>query len=1065
MTGSVTASGDALRIGSAAGSLTISGNLDMTTASLSFDGPGNVIVSGNILQGVALPLGGVSGELEIWLDASDLNGNGIADQPADGALISNWEDKSGKNRDFDSMLGDPNYVATGTHGRPTVNFDGNDALRTNLTNNNPRHFIDGNGEFTLISVARYSGATRGRVIAPVTGHNWLFGFHGSSSNNNGHYDGWGSQNPAPVGASNDTNWHLHANQMNVFSDVTNPAGDWWRDGLLATNDGRGTADAFTNNVPDGLSLGGWNGLSEASTAEVSELIMFNRVLSDAELQIIQRYLSTKYSLGYVAAAAAPTVTKLGLGTVTFSGNNSFAAPITVSAGTLVAAHSNALGTTAQGTTVSLGATLGFSGGITLAGETLTINGLGAAGQPGVLVNVSGNNIITAASAIIVTDVSSGSFGIGSIDDPLTLFVDTFTIDSPIDMRFSKLIGDGTGNTVLNGVLYATSTFVTPNLNNLNTFGDGDYTITAASQTFTAHVDNDGTNSWILVGRGREGWDFDLDGPNSAPNLVKDNLGTVAGFTPRAFSHTIIRDIMAQSGINMSNLEVRLRRAANTTGTAYQESRWRDFTGNGNLWTWDFDDSQYGVTMEMVSSGGEPGTNIAVAGGKNTRDAEIGGNDGDRIFTWPWANHNNQRGFTYGSAVGGVDNNNATSFLWEFTIENHAIPYTEVYIRSRTPVPLVADNQLVKNGSGTLVLTGANTFNAGTTVNAGTLRVNNTTGSGTGPGIVTVNNAGSVLGGDGIIGNNVTLNAGATLDPGATVATTAKLTVNGNVTFNAASRLNVDIIGGVTAGTDYDQLVVTGTGSVTVDNNAFIAGPRPATYQPVNGTTYTIFDVQSAGTLTGSFTSEAAVPTPFTSPTTVVVGGKTYGTSYTANTGNDFVLNAVSAIRVWDGGGTDNNWTTDANWVADAAPFASDDLVFNDIGVSVRPNPTNDYAANFVFNSISLANTANNYALDGNAVVVNSNITNSSGTGTTNSINLSLGGVATVSNTDSGTLLLAGTNTYSGDTTDHRGHAATRRERCHSRRRWQGKCDCRWRCHARPKRQERNHQRTLWSGYD
>ena len=35
----------------------------------------------------------------------------------------------------------------------------------------------------------------------------------------------------------------------------------------------------------------------------------------------------------------------------------------------------------------------------------------------------------------------------------------------------------------------------------------------------------------------------------------------------------------------------------------------------------------------------------------------------------------------------------------------------------------------------------------------------------------------------------------------------------------------------------------------------------------------------------------------------------------------------AAVRTWDGGGSDANWTTAANWVGDIAPVANDDLVF------------------------------------------------------------------------------------------------------------------------------------------
>jgi fibronectin-binding autotransporter adhesin len=228
-------------------------------------------------------------ELEIWLDAKDVNANGTA--TSDGALVTNWQDKSGNDRDFDGIVGDPNFVASSTNGYPTVNFDGNDVLNLKASEN-PRNFIDGNGAFTLISVARYAGSGHNRVIAARSGHNWLFGFHGGSVNRF-HYDAWGSLDVG--GQLNDENWHLHMNLMNVFNDANDPAGDFYRDGILLSDNSRGTADSFNNNVPDGLTVGGWGG-GEVSTAEVSELLMYNRVLNEAEHRIVQNYLNAKYDV-------------------------------------------------------------------------------------------------------------------------------------------------------------------------------------------------------------------------------------------------------------------------------------------------------------------------------------------------------------------------------------------------------------------------------------------------------------------------------------------------------------------------------------------------------------------------------------------------------------------------------------------------------------------------------------------------------------------------------------------------------------------------------------------------
>jgi autotransporter-associated beta strand protein len=64
--------------------------------------------------------------------------------------------------------------------------------------------------------------------------------------------------------------------------------------------------------------------------------------------------------------------------------------------------------------------------------------------------------------------------------------------------------------------------------------------------------------------------------------------------------------------------------------------------------------------------------------------------------------------------------------------------------------------IYKSGTGTLVLSNANTYDGVTTVAAGTLLVNNASGSGTGTGAVNMK-AGAALGGDGSVGGSATFN--------------------------------------------------------------------------------------------------------------------------------------------------------------------------------------------------------------------------------------------------------------------------------------------------------------------
>nr|WP_314385606.1 autotransporter domain-containing protein [Pseudomonas brenneri] len=186
--------------------------------------------------------------------------------------------------------------------------------------------------------------------------------------------------------------------------------------------------------------------------------------------------------------------------------------------------------------------------------------------------------------------------------------------------------------------------------------------------------------------------------------------------------------------------------------------------------------------------------------------------------------------------------------------------------------------LTKQGIGTLVLTGNNTYSGPTLVNQGLLAVNGSLAS-----QVTVSNSG-VLGGSGSIGA-LTAKSGGTVAPGNSIGT---LNVAGDVNFDAGSTYAVEL-----SNTSSDRIVAGGKatlngGTVTLalENSPTLLSQPEA--QSLIGRQYNI--LQATGGITGSFAQVL--------PNYLFVGGNlNYGANGVqldvARTANSFASVAVT----------------------------------------------------------------------------------------------------------------------------------------------------------------------------
>ncbi len=180
--------------------------------------------------------------------------------------------------------------------------------------------------------------------------------------------------------------------------------------------------------------------------------------------------------------------------------------------------------------------------------------------------------------------------------------------------------------------------------------------------------------------------------------------------------------------------------------------------------------------------------------------------------------------------------------------------------------------VIQEGSGTTILTGADTYTGATTVSAGELLVD---GSITSSSTVA---APATLGGMGTISAPVAV-TGALIAGDTTAASTGSLTV-GNLSFGSGGKLNV-LLNGTSPGTGYDQ--VTGTGAINLTGSTLDLSLGSG-FTPAPGSSYDILVNQGGSAITGTFSQGSSI----------TVGGTTFSISYTGGSGHDVVLTTVNA---------------------------------------------------------------------------------------------------------------------------------------------------------------------------
>lgn len=695
--------------------------------------------------------------------------------------------------------------------------------------------------------------------------------------------------------------------------------------------------------------------------------------------------ATQLTLSGVISGSG-TLVKNGQAILQLDGNNTYTGATSLTAGTLILNHANALGTTAGSTTVADGTTVRISGGLTVA-EALTVSGTGktvSAVDYGALHLVSGSSTLsgnvtftgdtnisaasgstltlsgalgggaynlnkTDAGTLILsnagneagltggTTISAGTLSIANDDylaaGTLTLNGGTLTItgattiDNAIAVSSASTIS-ATANATLSGALSGANTLTKSGASTLTLAGTnsshfGALNITAGGVTLSGGSAL-GDTSAVTLSSGTTLTVSSAEAIGSltgAGSVVLNGALTIGGDNT---STTYTGVISGASGLTKVGSGTQTLTGANSfTGTTTVSAGgltvgFGGALGNGSAVTVSsgatLTSNAASLALGSLAGAGAVsfGANTLTSGSNNTSTTFSGaisgsgtfGKAGSGVLTLSGANSGSSAAILVnGGALAVASDGNLTSGT--VTLQNSNLRITGAttidndIVLSGGSGGIVADatatvsgvisggSLLAKSGTGTLTLTGTNTYSGITNVVAGTMIVDGSLSATSG----VIVSSGATLGGSGSIfasssTNTLTVQSGSTLAPGGSGAGT--LTINGNLVMNSGSTLALDI-NGTSAGTQYDQVVVNGTvdvsGATLAVNHGYAAG---------SGDNYSIIVNDAADAVTGTFSglSEGGVVTAGGNATPLTA-------SYIAGSGNDFTLTAPIAPRVTD----------------------------------------------------------------------------------------------------------------------------------------------------------------------
>jgi fibronectin-binding autotransporter adhesin len=490
--------------------------------------------------------------------------------------------------------------------------------------------------------------------------------------------------------------------------------------------GNNSALILANNATTAVDITGFN--TQIGSLTGGGTLGGNITLGAATLTTGGDNTSPAAYAGVISSSTGGSLIKIGTGTQTLSGANTYNGTTTVSNGILNIQNATGLGSTAAGTTVANGATLQLQGGVTVGAEALTISGAGATGSgaTGALENVNG------------ISTYGGLITLGA-DSTISSDANTLNLTNPgtITGAGFGLTLTGTGNGSIAGIIGTTSGALTKTgagtwiLSGANTYG-GTTTISGGTLSIS-NVNNLGTGSSAVALSGAG--DLSYTG-NTASFTRGFTLGTGGGeidATNPGQTLTIQTGAITGTGnaLTVGGAGVMTLASNITTGTGGTLTK----TGTGIV-TLSGANTYTGATT--ISNGILIVSNITGSNnnlGNGSSPVVLGSATTTGILTYSGTSTTYSNGFTLGGAGGGeidtfkmgqtltIQTGNITGTGFALTVGSSGNTTIASNITTGT------SGTLIKTGIGTLTLSGANTYTGLTTILGGTLSVSNFTSGG------------------------------------------------------------------------------------------------------------------------------------------------------------------------------------------------------------------------------------------------------------------------------------------------------------------------------------------------